>query len=108
MASTLVLETSGTTLTDGTEQTVATLATNSVKTWAVDLGALQNGDEVVTRIYTTTLAAGTERKLYEVPWRHAQALPAKQSIPVPSDVSVRFTVQRTAGSDRSIPWKVLS
>lgn len=108
MASTMVLEASGTVTTDGTEQTLATLTTNSVKTWVLDLGALQNGDEVVTRIYTITLAAGTERKLFEVPWRHAQALPEKQSIPVPSDVSVRFTVQLTAGSNRSIPWKVLS
>jgi hypothetical protein len=109
MASTLVLEASGTTTTDGTEQTVATLTTNSVKTWVVDLGALANGDEVVARVYTKTLTGGTERLLWPaVPWRHAQAAPVKQSLPIPSDVSVRFTLQRTAGTDRAIPWKVLS
>jgi hypothetical protein len=109
MASTLVLETSGTLVTDGTEQTIATLTSNSVKTWIIDLGALVNGDEVVARIYTKALAGGTERLLWPpVPWRHAQAAPVKMSLPIPSDVSVRFTLQRTAGTDRAIPWKVLS
>lgn len=107
MASTLVLEASGTLTTDGTEQTLATLTSNSVKTWTVDLGNLQNGDEVVARIYLTTLPAGVERLAWPpVPWRHMQAGPIKQSLPIPAAVSVRFTLQRTAGVDRSIPWRV--
>lgn len=109
MASTLVLEANGTLTTDGTEQTIATLTSNSVKTWTIDLGALQNGDEVVARIYTKVLAGGAERLLWPaVPWRHAQAAPVKMSLPIPSDVSIRFTLQRTAGTDRQIPWKVES
>lgn len=109
MASTMVLEASGTVTTDGTEQTLATLTTNSVKTWVLDLAALQNGDTVEARVYTTTLAAGTERLLWAaIPFQHAQAAPIKQSLPIPSDVSVRFTVKRVAGSDRALPWKVLS
>ncbi len=109
MASTLVLEANGTLTTDGTEQTVATLTSNSVKTWTIDLGALANGGEVVTRIYTKVLTGGTERLLWPaVPFRHAQSAPIKMTLPIPSSVSVRVTLQRTAGPDLQIPWKVES
>lgn len=107
MASTLILEASGTLVTDGTEQTLATLVSNSVKTWTLDLGLLANGDEVVARVYYTVLPAGVERLAWPaVPYQHAQAGPVKQSLPIPAAVSVRFTLQRTAGVDRAIPWRV--
>jgi hypothetical protein len=107
MALTAISENS--TTTDGTEQTLVTDTTNRVYVFAVDTGAMANGDAVEVRIYTIIRSGGTERLAYgPVAYVNAQGQPQKYSVPVPADISIKVTLKRTAGTDRSYPWKLLA
>jgi hypothetical protein len=110
--SAVTLEASGTqTATIGTEHTLggAAITTAKVFTLVVDCAAMVNGDITELRIYSTVLTAGTERLLYgPITIRDAMIPPILISPPVPSDISVKFTLKQTAGTGRAFPWKVLS
>jgi hypothetical protein len=104
----LTVISSGTTTTDGTEQTLATDTTGRVYVLVIDTGAMANGDTIEVRLKTIVLASGTEREAYSVVFSNAQGQPQKYSVPVPADISLKATLKRTAGTDRSYPWKLLA
>ncbi len=103
------LESSGTqSATIGTEHTLATLTGAKVYVLVVDTVNLANGDELLLRVKTMLLSAGTSREAYSAGYAHTQGQPIKLSIPVPSDQEYIATLEQTAGTGRSFDWKVLS
>ena len=108
--SAVVLESSGTqAATISTEHTLATLTGAKVYTLFVDCANMTDGDETEIRVYYTVLTAGAERLMYPpLVVRNAQSSMIKQSLPIPSDISCKFTLKQTAGTGRSYAWKVLS
>lgn len=102
------LETSNTTTTDGTEQTLATLTGNKSYVFEIDLALLANGDTIRILVYGKTLSGGTEHIHRDVSFANIQGEPIKQFEPIASDISTRITITRSGGSDHAYPWKVLS
>lgn len=108
--STVTLEASGTqTATIGTEHTLTTLTGLKVYTFFVDCANMVDGDETELRVYYTVLTGGVERLMYPpMVIKNAQTSMIKQSLPIPSDISCKFTLKQTAGTGRNFAWKVLS
>jgi len=103
------LSSSGTqTATINTEHTLATLTTNGTFVLEVDTSAMVSGDVLELRAYGKTLTAGTERTRYTATYVGVQSDALKDSLPIPSDISTKFTLKQTAGTGRAFPWKVLS
>jgi hypothetical protein len=97
-----------TTTTDGTEQTLATDTAGGVYVVALDTGAMVNGDTIEVRVKTKVRTGGTSRLAYYAVYSHAQGAPNKYSVPVPADVEIAVTLERTGGTDRAYPWKLLA
>lgn len=107
----LTLTASGThSNTTSTETDLATVTAAGVYVLVVDGAALVNGETLTLRIYSKCLSGGTERLTYSAAYLHAQGEPIKLSVPVPSDISLRATIQETRSdtTTRSYPWKVLA
>jgi len=102
------LVTSGTTTTDGTEQTLATDTTNKVYVFAIDTNAMVNADIIEIRIKTKILSGGASRVAYFVMYAHVQGEPQKYSEPIVANIEIVVTLKRVAGTDRSYPWALLS
>lgn len=102
------LVTSGTTTTDGTEQTLFTDTTNKTYIFVIDTNAMANGDIIEIRAKTKVLSGGTSREAYFVTYAHVQAQPNKYSVPIPANIELVVTLKRTAGTDRAYPWALLS
>jgi len=92
----------------GNEHMLATLTTGKTFCLKVDTAAMLNGDVLELRIYDIALAAGVERVAYYVAYAHVQGTPIKISVPVPSNISFRATLDQVAGVARTFPWVVLS
>jgi hypothetical protein len=106
---TWVLSASGTqSATIGTEFTLATDTTNASYYFEADITTLLNGDIIEFRIYTMTLSGGTLHLAWLSTFGPA---PPIQDIcpspPQPSDQSIRVSMKQTAGTARSVPWKLL-
>ena len=102
------LVTSGTTSTDGTEQTLATDTANLVYVFVIDTGAMVNGDVIEIRAKTKVLSGGTSRLAYIAVYANVQAQPQKYSVPIPANIELVVTLKRTAGTDRSYHWALLA
>ncbi len=103
------LEASGTlTATVNVEATLATISTSRVLVLVVDTSNMVNGDTLELRLYSTVLVGGTEFLAYVRRFKHAQSEPIKFSIPVPSDIEARATLDQTTGTGRQFAWKILS
>lgn len=103
------LVSSGTKTTAASEDTLGSAITASgTYQFVIDCNAMQNGDEIRLRIYTTVLSAGTSRIFQESRYIHAQTEPIKASVPVVSDIEYHVTIERISGTDRSYPWKILA
>lgn len=98
----------GSVTTDGTEQTLVTDTTNKVYVFAIDCGAMVDGDEIEIKIKTIVRASGTERNAFYANYVNAQGAPIKYSEPIPADISCKVTIKRLAGTDRAYPWKLMS
>lgn len=99
---------SGTTVTDGTEQTLATPILNRAYVLWLDLVLLQSADIVRVRANRKVLSSGTERKAAEQVFTGVQDPPLVCLVPVSFPYGGSFTLQRTGGTDRSIPWSLES
>lgn len=101
---------SGTVVSDGTEQTLATITTPGAYEFIVDMGAMVNTEVVLLRIKEPVLAGGTTRSLeylsYTATGSGAPEPTARAIGPRSIDQSATFTLQRTSGSARSHPWKI--
>lgn len=106
---TWALSASGTqSCTIGTEFTLATDTTNATYYFDCDIANLVNGDILELRIYTMTLAGGTLRVAWKSTYGPVPPVNAiTPSPPQPSDQSLRITLKQTAGTARSVPWKLL-
>lgn len=81
---------------------------NKIYVLVVDAAALANGETLELRAYYTCLTAGTERLMWYSTYVHAQSEDMIMSAPIPSDISVKFTLEQNGGTGRAFPWKVLS
>jgi hypothetical protein len=100
--------TSGTTLADGTEQTLDTRSAAGTYLIAVDLSAMVSGDVVTLRVKDKVLSGGSAVTAFEQTYRGAQTEDVVYSEPVPAAHGTVFTLQQTAGTNRSFPWSVRS
>lgn len=99
---------SGSTLTDGTEQTLSSPLLNRSYVLWLDLNALQLGDAVRVRAKRKVLVSGTIRKCAEQVFSGVQDPPVTCLVPVSFPFGGEFSIQRTAGTDRTIPWSLES
>lgn len=108
MAWTLV--TSGTLTTSTSEQDLTTQTTNATYVLEFDANALADETEIMTvRAYAKTLSGGTEHLMHERNYKGKMTSKIIQWEPIAVDISIRFSIQRgDGGTNRSIPWKVLS
>jgi len=105
----VTLEASGTAdVTLDSESTLSTITDSGVYELVVDLDEMVNGDITIVRIYEKCLTGGTENLAFERTYAHVQAEPIIHSVPVPSDISWKATIEQTDGTARDYPWKVLS
>src|SRR5262245_38350671 len=89
----------------GTEHSLLTRTSAKSFVLAVDTNAMQDGDLLELRIYTTVLTGGASRVAYKDSFQGAQDVDdkIKISVPVPSDVECHFTLKQVAGVGRSFP-----
>lgn len=102
------VEDSGTITTSASEQTLTSITANKTLMLWLDLVNLQAGDTVVVRCKRTVLSGGTARTIITQTYSGVQDPPVVCSPPFTAPHGATFTIQRTAGSDRSIPWSVES
>lgn len=102
------VEASGTITTNATEQTInSNILNRSFVLW-LDLNALQAGDTVVVRAKRKVLSSGTIREFASQTFADVQSPPVQALVPVALPYGGDFTIQRTSGTDRAIPWSLES
>jgi len=101
---------SGTTTTDGTEQTLRSETTTGIFVLILDRSAMLAGDIVEVRGKTIILSAGALGTLWMQELRDAPPTDDKifESMHVISNIQADWTIKRTAGTDRAYPWKVMA
>lgn len=106
---TWTLSDSGTTssLTIGSETTLATDTNNGTFVLEVDTSNLALGDVLEVRIYTITLSGGSLIQAWKSTYANAQINNHKISPPVASDQSIKCTLNQVAGTGRTFIWKML-
>lgn len=98
---------SGNTTTDGTEQTLAS-GTAAAGTYQclVDTTNMVDGDIIELRCYTKSNGSATEHQEFYASFGGAQGDAVKASPIIPTAADVKFTIKRTAGTDRAYQWGV--
>lgn len=102
-------------ISDATETTLGSASTsNGTFVLKTDLNALAAGEQIIVRIYTIILSAGTERVVWlgtyaALAGTIGMVTPIVVSPPVASDISIKATLQFVASpaASRSIPWSLL-
>lgn len=74
----------------------------------IDLSALAAGDEFVFRVYETVRTGDTQRLVYTATFRGAQGTPVWVSPQLILGVGWDMTLDKIAGSDRAINWRISS
>jgi hypothetical protein len=104
--------TSGSTTTDGSEQTLATITTAGNYQFRIDVDNLVNDDEIEIRIKVEARAAeSTAKVLYRIPLKHdqgEQCIFESPWVAIPGSSQYIVTLKRTAGTDRAYPWSILT
>lgn len=91
-----------------TEHTVITDENGGVYLAVLDLSALQSGDTLQLRLKTKVVSGGSAGTMKFVSYANAQTDPSYVEFgPVASDLYVALTLKQTAGTGRSIPWKLI-
>ena len=107
---------SGTASISNTTETTLGASTTNNGTFVlkVDLNAVAAGEQIIVRLYTNVLSAGTERVVWPGTYgalagTSGMVTPIIESPPVPSNQSLRATLQfvATPGAARSLPWALL-
>jgi len=73
----------------------------------VDTVGMQAGDTLVIRLKTKLGSSSSSQTAYTFTFNDVQDEPNKYSVPVPIDTEIICTLQQTAGSSRTFPWKLL-
>lgn len=86
--------------------TLATINTNKILLLTLDLNAAAAADVFV--VVARTKARNTGALAAFISWTFAgvQSQPINVSVPMDSAYSADFTIQQTAGSARSVPWRI--
>lgn len=101
------LSASGTTTTDGTEQSLTNKSAGGTYVFGIDTNALAGGDTIEIRIYTKILSGSTKRLAYYASYANVQGEPNKYSVPVLIDNYIEVSLKRTGGTDRAYDWELL-
>lgn len=91
----------------GGEDNIQTITTSGSFVLTIDTNAMALGDEIVIRVKHKVRSVGTTRLYDEVVYAHNQDRQVKISIPAPSTNEVVFTLEQTAGTNRTYPWEIL-
>ncbi len=91
-----------------TEHTLDTDTTGKTYVLVVDTALLVNDETLTLKLYTKVLSGGTERLAYVANFKHIQSEPAKYSVPVPANISLKATLEQNGGTGRAFPWSLLS
>lgn len=101
----------GSTTTDGTEQTLATITTEGNYQFRIDLDNMVNGDSIEIRLKVEARTAeSTAKILYLITLSHDQGEVAIHESPwvaVVTNGQLIVTLKRTGGSDRTYVWSVI-
>ena len=92
----------------GTEYTVYSDTTTSVKSFVVDASTMENGDVLLLKCYIKVASGGSSRLAYQTYFSHLQADPAKVSVPVLAPYGFSCSVTQVAGTARTFGWAVCS
>lgn len=102
------VESSGTITTTAGEQTiVSSIANRSFVLW-IDMSLLQAADTIVIKAKRKVLSGGTIRIVAQQTFAGVQDPPNQSLVPIACPYGADFTIQRTAGTDRNIPWSLES
>ena len=105
--------TSGSTNTDGTEQTLATITSAGNYQFRVSLKNMVNDDMLEFRIKVEPRAsASTAEVLYFYCYKHAQgadsAIVDTPWVAIPASGQYIVTIKRVAGADHAYEWSILT
>lgn len=92
----------------GDEHELAYISDVSTYVLAVDLTEMAPGDATTLKVYTQVIGTSSSVLLATQSFVGAQAVPAFQSIPIPTVHGVTFAIQQTAGVGRDYPWSVIA
>lgn len=98
--------TGGTLTTDGTEQTLATIASAGTYQLLVELNGMGLTDEVEIKLYVKARSGSTSRVVWDQIYKFVQADAVIISPPVPAPFEFKATLKRNAGSVTSIIWSI--
>lgn len=105
------LNTEGQTLTDGTEQVLATITANKYLQFSINLTPLQAGDTLKVRWYKKVHSAGTLARFAVETYTDDQTVeplsPVRDSGPFWIANQARLSIQLTAGTNRTLDWEIL-
>lgn len=105
------LNTEGSTLTDGTEQVLATITANKYLQFSINLTPMASGDTLKVFVYKKVKSTGTLARFHVETYTDAETTdpesPVKDSGPFWSPNQFRVSIQRTAGTDRTYDWEIL-
>ena len=90
----------------GTEITIATITDDGSYTITFNGVNMVGGDKVTYRVYKQTEDAGTYELYQSGSYAHNQSANNRISLPVPSTIGCRFTLEQTAGTARDFPWLI--
>lgn len=82
--------------------------TSGVYQLRLNLTPLANGDEFEVKVLTKTVTGGAEAVYGTYRFLHAQGPKTWDHIPIASPYSISFTVQKIAGTDRTIEWLIIT
>jgi len=101
---------SGTTTTDGTEQTLRSETTTGTFVLILDRNAMLAGDIIEIRGKTIILSAGVLRTIWMQELRDAPPTDDNiyESMHILSNIQADWTIKRTAGTDRAYPFKIMA
>jgi hypothetical protein len=72
----------------------------------IDLNALAAGDEYEFKAYEKVRTGDTQRLVYAVSFRNAQATPVWASPTLILGIGWDMTLKKIAGSDRALNWRI--
>lgn len=102
----LTVDSSGTTTTDATLQSLATSTTSGVFQAVFDLHNQANGDIIELYVYTKTLTGSTTALAFHAVYGHIQAEPVKVTPPITSPFSITIKMKRTDGANFDVDWSL--
>lgn len=105
----LAVNASGTTTTDGTEQSLATPTTSNVYVFDIDTNAMLAGDVLEIRVKKTVLTGGTIRPAWRAtvgPSPRAEGIVTSPPLACPFGCTI--TIKRVGGTDRAYPWSLMT